>query len=117
MYPKYDFSQKGLANCFFFVCERANEQFAQKNKQFAQCSFAHLLWATWVNCSQLLIGHERPERFAQIRSFVLSDLSDLSESLTVVHLIWANERRSEFFSICKNETPIYVIKNSTDTVH
>ena len=34
MYPKNDFSQKGLANCFF-VCERVNEQFAQKNKQFA----------------------------------------------------------------------------------
>ena len=39
--------------------------------------------------SNLLIYHERPERIAHSRSFVLSNLS---ESLTVAHLIWAKER-------------------------
>ena len=42
-----------------------------------------------------LIYHERPERIAHGRSFVLSNLS---ESLTVTHLIWAklaNEQMSD----------------------
>ena len=74
------------ANCLFFVSERANEWFAKK-KLFR--SFAHLLWATWANCSQSLIYHEQPDRFANSRSFVLSLLTDLSKALTVDHLIWA----------------------------
>ena len=44
------------------------------------------------NLSESLICHERPKRIAHGCSFVLSDLSD---SLTVTHLIWAkwsNER-------------------------
>ena len=73
---KYDFSQQFLSKLLIF-CKR----FAQKNKRFA-----HLSWATWENCSQLLICHEQPERFAHSHSFVLSDLS---KSLTVAHLIWA----------------------------
>ena len=43
-----------------------------------------------------LICHERPEQFAQSCSF---DVGDLSDSLTVFHLIWAilaNERMSKF---------------------
>ena len=57
----------------FLLKKWANEQFAKKNEQFAHS----------------LIFGERPERFTHGRSF---DLSDLSESLTVAHLIWANER-------------------------
>ena len=38
------------------------------------------------------ISSERPERFAHGSSFVLSDLS---KSLTVAHLIWANEQMSD----------------------
>ncbi len=60
----------------------------------ANCSFAHLSWVTWANCSWSLICHERPEQFAHGHSFVLSDLSD---SLTVAHLswaIWANRSQS-----------------------
>ena len=56
---------------------------------------AHLSWATWAIHSQSLISSERPEQFAHGCSFVLSDLS---ESLTVPHLIWAkwaNERMSD----------------------
>ena len=48
-----------------------------------------LLWSTWVNPSQSLFCSERPERFAQGRSFVMIDLS---ESLTVALLFrvtWA----------------------------
>ena len=74
-------------------------------------SFAHLSWATWANRSQSLICHERPERFAHCCSFVLSNLS---ESLTVAHLIWAmskwansqpwfQERSSLFFLNTSNE--------------
>ena len=54
-----------------------------------------MFWATWANPSRSLISSERPERFAHDRSFVLSDLS---ESLTVAHLIWAkwaNEQMSD----------------------
>ena len=76
------------AHCSFFVSKRANEQ---SLKKWAIRSFAHLSWATLANCSQSLICHEWPERFAHSRSFVLIDLS---ESLTVAHLIWANERMS-----------------------
>ena len=62
---------------------------------------AHFSWATWAIRSRSLISSEQPERFTHGRSFVLSDLS---ESLTVAHLIWAkwanewmsNERMSEF---------------------
>ena len=50
------------ANRSFFVkCGWVNEQFAQKNEQFAH----------W------LIFGEQPERFAHGRSFLVSDLSDL----------------------------------------
>ena len=71
-------------------------------------SFDHFLWATWANPSWSLICLERPKRFAHSRSFPLRDLSNsrcsfflshLSESLTVVHLIWAkwaNEQMSEW---------------------
>ena len=51
----------------FFAKKWANERFAQKT--------AH----------SLIFG-ERPEQFAHSRSFVLSDLTEL---LTVAHLIWA----------------------------
>ena len=61
----------------------AIEQFAQNNQVIR--SFAHLSWATWANCSHLLFCHEWPEQFAYSFSFVLSDLSEL---LTVTHLIW-----------------------------
>ena len=57
-------------------------------------SFAQLSWATWANRSQSLFWYERPERITHSRSFVLSDLS---EALTVAHLIWAiwaNKRRA-----------------------
>ena len=53
---------------------------------------AHLSWATWAICSQLLFRYEGPERFAHSRLFVLSDLSKL---VTVAHFLWAkwaNER-------------------------
>ena len=61
------------ANRLFFVSKRANEWFAQKNERFAH----------------LIIYHEQPERIAHSCSW-----SDLSELLTVAHLIWANERWS-----------------------
>ena len=56
----------------------------RKNKQFAH-SLNYHEWA-WVNCSLLIICHERPEQFTPSRSFDMSDLSDL---LTVAHLSWA----------------------------
>ena len=46
---------------------------------------------------ELLVCLEQPERFAHGHSFPLSDLSDLSDSLTVSHLswaIWANHSQS-----------------------
>ena len=63
-----------------------------------------------------LISSERPERFAHGRSFVLSDLS---ESLTVAHLIWAkwvneqmsNEQISEFPALEKTVYNIYPAQN------
>ena len=64
----------------------------RKNKRFAH-SLNYHEWA-WVNCSLLIICHERPERFTPSRSFDMSDLSDL---LTVAHLswaIWANHSQS-----------------------
>ena len=68
----------------FFLSNKVNERFAQKNERF----------------DHSLIYHEQPEQIAQSHSFVMSDLSefahsrsfvlsDLSESLTVAHLIWA----------------------------
>ena len=72
-------------------CEQKSECAIHSKKQDIR-SFAHLSWVTWANCSHLLICHERPERFAHSRSFVLSNLS---ESLTFAHLswaIWAHER-------------------------
>ena len=45
-----------------------------------------------VTITYLLIFHEQPEQFAHSRSFVLSDLSEL---LTVAHLIWANKQMSD----------------------
>ena len=65
-----------------FVSERANAQFTQKNEQFA-----HLSWATWANRSHSLICYERPEQFAHIRSFVLSDLSEWANSQPCIHII------------------------------
>ena len=59
----------------------------------------------WANRSGLLICLERPERFAH--GFISSErperfangssfvLCDLSKSLTVAHLIWANEQMSD----------------------
>ena len=67
----------------------------------ANCSFAYFLWepeqiahlscASWAICSQSLISSERPERFAYVRSFVLSDWANCSQLL-----IWfeQNERMS-----------------------
>ena len=48
------------ANCSFFAKKWANEQFAQKNEQFAH---------------SLHFG-ERPERFTHGRSFLVSNLTD-----------------------------------------
>ena len=79
---KYDCSQIFWANCSFFVNKRANERFTQKNKQLAH----------------LLIYHEQPELIAHSCSFVLSNLS---ESLSVAHLIWevwANRSQSLIWS-------------------
>ena len=72
--------QKRTKNTIFIKFFRANR------------SFAHLSWATWAICSQALFWHEQPERFAHSRSFVLSNMS---ESLTFAHLIWANEQMSD----------------------
>ena len=69
-----------LSKSLIFFSKRANEQFTQINERFG-----HLSWATWAN-SRLLFWHKRPERFAHICSFVLSDVS---KSLIVAHLIWA----------------------------
>ena len=73
----------------------------------ANRSFAHLPCATWANCSRLLICLERPEQFAQGRSFFLTDLS---ESLTV--LIWfeRNEQMSEW----ANSRPWFLASPSLD---
>ena len=78
-------------NCSFLVSQRANDRFAKKNKQFP-----HLSWATWANCSQLLIFHERPERFAHSHSFVLNDLSELLRVAHLIWAIWANEQMSKW---------------------
>ena len=52
----------------------------RKNKRFAH-SLNYHEWA-WVNCSLLIICHERPERFTPSRSFDMSDLSNFcSQSL------------------------------------
>ena len=59
--------KKNFANRSFFMSERASERDAKKT-------------------SDLLIYHEQPEWVAHSRSFVLSNLS---ESLTVAHLIRA----------------------------
>ena len=75
---KYNFCQIFWANRSFYVSERANERFAQKNEWFAHS----------------LIYHERPEGIAHGHIF---DMSNLSDSLTVAHLswsIWANRSRS-----------------------
>ena len=71
-------NQSFWANRSFFVSERANERFAQKNEWFTHS----------------LIYHERPEGIAHGHIF---DMSNLSDSLTVAHLswsIWANRSRS-----------------------
>ena len=61
-------------------------RFFWANIFWANRSFPHLSWATWANCSRLIICLERPELFAH---GCLFPLSDLSESLTVTHLSWA----------------------------
>ena len=75
---------------FFITSKNWSESpiFCERIRKWAICSkknerFAHLSWATWVNCSHLLICHEQPERFAHSRSFILNNLS---ESLTFAHL-------------------------------
>ena len=75
---KYDFSQ-------IFWSESLN--YHEHLEQIAHDS--HLSWATWAICSGLLFWYERPEWFPHSRSFVLSNLS---EWLTVAHLIWANSQ-------------------------
>ena len=78
-------------------CQKMSE-WAIHSKKWAIHSFTHFWWAI---CSRLLISSEQPERFTHDHSF---PLSDLSESLTVAHLIWAkweneqmiNEQMSEF---------------------
>ena len=83
-FPHYEYIQSTFqffwANLSFFFSKRANEQFTQINERIG-----HLSWATWAN-SRLLFWHKRPDRFAHICSFVLSDVS---KSLIVAHLIWA----------------------------
>ena len=79
-------------NHSFFVSERVNERFAQKNKQFAHALFYHerpeqiphgysfFSWATWGIRSRSLFCHEW---FAHSRSFVLSNLSELLTKMRV----------------------------------
>ena len=76
--PKMSVSLKKMSNSLIF---------SERNERCAH--IAHFLWEIWVNHSQSLVSSEWPEQLAHGRSFVLSDLS---ESLTVTHLIWANER-------------------------
>ena len=73
--------------------KRGNERFAHKKKNvykakffWANRSIAHFLWATWANCSGLLICLEWSEQSAHSHLFPLIDLSD---SLTVAHFLWA----------------------------
>ena len=73
--------------------KRGNERFAHKKKKvykakffWANRSIAHFLWATWANCSGLLICLEWSEQSAHSHLFPLIDLSD---SLTVAHFLWA----------------------------
>ena len=60
-----------------------------------------------------LIFSERPERIAYSRSFVLSDLS---ESLTVAHLIWAKWANERIPSPALNPTEksYSIIRNNLD---
>ena len=90
-YTKYNLLNffEGIAHLLW-----AKEKWAICSKKTKQ--FAHLSWATRGKRSHLLICHERPERFAHSRSFVLSYLS---ESLTFAHFssaIWANEQLANF---------------------
>ena len=106
------------ANPSFFAQKWVNERFAQKNERFthllifwtklfwAYRSFAHFLWATWVNRSRSIICLEQPEWFAHGCSFPLSDLSSrplicLEQSERIAHSHsfdlsemskWVNER-------------------------
>ena len=87
-YQKKHFSQILLSASLVF-CEQKSK-WAICSEKRAICSFVHLSWATWANCSQSLICHLRLEEFTHGCSF---DMSDLSKSLTVTHLswlIWAN---------------------------
>ena len=90
---KIRFFQIFLSELFIFFSKREHERFAQKTERFA-----HLSWATWANRSHSLICHERPERFAYSRSFVLSDLS---ESLTFTNLSWATWANSQPWTIMR----------------
>ena len=72
-------SFEGIAH---FLWEKRKWAICLKKKKW----FAHLSWVNWANRSHLLICHERPEGYAHICSFVLSDLS---KSLTFAHLFWA----------------------------
>ena len=90
-YKKYDFSQIFLSESLVF-CERKSKWAirSEKMSDLLICSFK------MGNLSESLFWHERPERFAHSPSLILSNLS---ESLTVAHLIWAiwaNERKSKF---------------------
>ena len=98
--------KEGMSESLIFLCQKSYIKHTKKKilgkKCLANCSFAHLSWATWVNRSRLLICHEWPERFANDCSFDMSNLSDL---LTVAHLswvIWANPSQS-LISFGQNE--------------
>ena len=76
------------ANCSLFfktTYKKHTIKFDFSQIFWANRSFAHLSWATWVNPSRSLICHEWPEQFAHSCSF---DMSDQSDSLTVAHLSW-----------------------------
>ena len=106
---KIQFFRIFLSECSFFVSKRANARFTQRNK-----TFAHLSWVTWANCSHLLICHERPERFAHSRSFVLSDPANSShwyisleqfEQMSNMSkwAIWANEQFEQMSKWAKSK--------------
>ena len=99
--------KEGMSKSLFFLTyKKCTKNMILAKFFWANCSFAHVyherpeqiahgcsfvMSICHVICHEL-ICHEQPERFAHSRSFVLSDLR---ESLTVAHLIWAiwaNER-------------------------
>ena len=85
-YQKYDLFKFCWVDHSFFVSKRGNEQFAPKNKWFANSLFYHEQPEQIAHSHSFVMTHERPQQFAHGRSFFLSNLSDL---LPVVHLSWA----------------------------